>query len=78
MTGRATRVSIEIEAAITPMQAAMMVPISIETIASPPLKLPKQTYRLSYILLAIPERSSMPPIKTKSGTAMKPVLVSWA
>ncbi|MBA7685361.1 hypothetical protein ES703_93784 [subsurface metagenome] len=69
MAGRAISASMAMEAAITPTQAAIIVPIITVIIARPPLNPPSHRYKALYILSAIPERSSMDPIKTNRGTA---------
>ncbi|MBA7483921.1 hypothetical protein ES707_19438 [subsurface metagenome] len=53
-----------------PTVAAMTVPMSTVTMARPPLRPPSHRYMASYSRSAIPERSSITPMKTNSGTAM--------
>ena len=59
------------EAPMIPVQAAMMVHIRIVAIARPPFRRPVQMLMASKSLLAIPERSSMVPMKMKRGTAAR-------
>ena len=69
MIGSAIRVIITTEAPMMPVLAAMIVPMTVTPSASPPGTRRSSTWRQCRRSWATPERSSMVPMKTKSGTA---------
>ena len=71
MEGNAIIVSITTEAPTMPVVAAMIVPISVTDIASPPGTRRVSTCRQCSRSLATPERSSMVPMKMNMGTATR-------
>ena len=59
----------------TPVDAASSAPTSTTEMPSPPRRLPKSFPMVSSSFSAMPERSRMTPMKTKSGTATSTSLV---
>ena len=72
ITGMPIKPSMMMEAAITPTQAAKMVPMMMTAMVKPPGTFPINMYRVSNMRLAIPVFSTMLPMKMKRGMAMNP------
>ena len=71
MAGRLSRPRSTTEAPMIPVEAARMMPMVVTVTASPPRTLPKRFCMECIIFSAMPERSSIRPMKMNMGKATR-------